>query len=77
MGQSPLFYETHLLEMGLSDPESRGSVSSVVQGSLAGDGPLSDPESHGSVSFAARGLYARDESFSGLASLPLIALRLL
>ena len=33
----------------LSGPESHGSVSSVVRGSLPRDGSLSDPESHGSV----------------------------
>ena len=48
MGQSPLLLKAHLLKTGLSDPESHGSVSSVVQGSFAGDRPPSDPESHGS-----------------------------
>ena len=45
MGQSHLLLNAHLLETGLSDPESHGSVSSVVQGSFAGDNLFSGLES--------------------------------
>ena len=38
--------------------ESHGSVSSVAQGSLAGDRPLSGLESHGSVSSVAQCSFA-------------------
>ena len=55
----------------LSDPESHGSVSPVMQCSFARDGPLSDPESHGTV---AQGSFAGDDLFPGLESLTLIAL---
>ena len=40
---------SHILSLFLQ--ESHGLVSSVVQGSLAGDRPLSDLEFRGSVSF--------------------------
>ena len=48
----------------LSDPESHGSVSPVVQCSFARDGPLSDPESHGSISSVVQCSFARDGPLS-------------